>query len=109
VESKERFFDKIWSLHRPNGEVRSRVVRLGRLSKIEGYHHVNETSWEIDSQQLIFRGADGSVTARAGETITNPDGLRSIIMMREDNISVQAHLLIERGDFTDLLFDLSEA
>ncbi len=103
MESMECFLDRLWSLHRPNGELRSTVLRLGQLGEIEGYRHPDETSWAIDDNQLVFCRADGSVTARSGEMVTHPHARRSIIMMREDNRSVQAHLLHEKGDFTDLL------
>jgi len=86
---------KQWTLHRPNGDIRSPSVRFESGGEIVGYTHINETRWDLEDGKLVFRHADGHVTARAGD-VTTEDGRYTIFMMCGEDASARAHFLVER-------------
>lgn len=94
---------KQWRLLRPNGDVRSPLVRFLNDGRIVGYEHVNEAGWKMDGQSLLFCHADGTTTARAGAVAIDSNGQYRIAMLRADSPDAVAHVLIERNPLVDLL------
>src|ERR1700744_3123392 len=87
--------EKQWILHRPNGDVRSPAVRFEANGRIAGYSHINETLWDMEGHRLVFRHAEGHVTARSGDILLE-NGSHAIFMMKGDDPATRAHFLVER-------------
>lgn len=87
---------RAWSLHRPNGEIRSSRVRFLASGKISGYRHENESFWEIQSiDRLALLDAQRRVTSLLGSIVTDAAGTHTLRLMRADDPSLVAHLLKE--------------
>ncbi|TXI05142.1 MAG: acyltransferase [Rhizobium sp.] len=109
VDIRHIVLQRQWVLLRPNGDVRTPYMYFRQDGGIAGYQHVNETSWEIEGSELVFRHASGAVTARSGVIKSEADGSHLIVMMREEDASVCAHILVERPEIRDLLQSESPA
>jgi len=103
VDIRNIVLQRQWVLLRPNGDLRTPYMYFRQDGGITGYQHVNETSWEIEGNELVFRHCSGAVTARSGIIKSEADGSHVIVMMCEENLSACAHILVERPEVWDLL------
>jgi acetyltransferase-like isoleucine patch superfamily enzyme len=76
-------------------------VRFDKSGELLGYRHSNETYWAIQSERLVFLSSARQVTSRSGEISLSDDGKYSVVMLREDDQSARAHLLVESHGIID--------
>ncbi|MBB4568989.1 acyltransferase [Rhizobium leucaenae] len=103
VDIRNIILQRQWVLLRPNGDIRTSYMYFEQDGSIIGYQHVNETSWDVEGEELLFRHCSGAVTARSGVIKSDADGSHLIVMMREEDASACAHVLVERAEIWDLL------
>jgi hypothetical protein len=105
------FDECVFSLNRPNGDIRSSSVIFLSSGLIDGYSHSNEVRWVVDdNNKLLFLNNHSMVTAVSDTVFINENGFYEIKMLRADDLNVAAHYLIGRKVVTDfsLVTDLDE-
>lgn len=79
-----------WEFGRTDGSVISPRMSLTKIGTVSGYSHQNESSWEVNAGDLIFKDSNGAVSTRFNKVEITAQGsvklLGDFLLIPEYNV-----------------------